>query len=396
MEEKFENAIAVSDFINLIKLTIEEVFTNVAIIGELSKITVTYSGHAYFTLKDDMSSMSCVMFKSNFNKLDFDVEEGKRYILYAKPTIYDKRGEFQLNVYDMVMEGEGALAVKFDRLKNKLLKKGYFDIENKKLIPLFPKTIGIVTSPKAAALQDILSVSKKRASNIDIIIYPSFVQGVDAPVSIANAIKLANKRKEVDTLIVTRGGGSGEDLSAFNDEIVANAIYKSSIPVVSAVGHEIDISIADMVADKRAATPTAAVEMVFPDMEYIYKYLKNTESKLTMILESMVSNMRDKLDKYSIKYMLSIIENRYEAMIYEHDIINTKLYNSIENIYDRKKHRFIMSVEKLNLLSPLNVLSRGYSHTTKDNITVSSINDVDKDDIIEISVSDGKIKSKII
>ncbi len=394
-EDKFDNPIEVGDFVAAVKRTVDTIFETVPIIGEISKITVTYSGHAYFTLKDEKVAVSCVMFKSSFNRLDFDVEEGCRYIIYAKPSIYDKRGEFQLNVYDMIEEGVGSLAIKFEKLKSKLSKKGYFDIENKKELPEFPKTVGIATSPNAAALQDILSVSKLRASSIDIIIYPCLVQGVEAPNSIANAIALANKRKEVDVLIVTRGGGSSEDLSAFNDEAVANAIYKSRLPIVSAVGHEIDLSISDMVADVRAQTPTAAVELVFPNLNAISEYLKNTEDKLISILEARLSNMHDKLERYSINYMTSIVESKHERLKHKYENTHANLHSNMQNIYNEKNQKFLMLVEKMNILNPLNTLLRGYSRTTKNGATVYSINDVQSGEIIETQLGDGKIKSTV-
>ncbi len=396
MKEKFEDAITVGEFVSAVKRTIDEIFESAAIVGEITKITITTSGHAYFTLKDDDASISCVMFKSSLEKIDFDIEAGSRYIVYARPSIYEKTGSFQLNVTDMIIEGEGLLAIKFERLKKKLAVKGYFDISSKKPIPQFPKAVGVVSSSQAAALGDILSVSKNRAPNIDIIIYPTLVQGLNAPKSIAAAIVLANKRKEVDVLIVGRGGGSSEDLSAFNDELVATAIYKSAIPIISAVGHEIDISIADMVADARAQTPTAAVELAFPDMVSIASYLAQAENKLTMLLQSLVSNMHDKIDKYSIKYMLSIIEAKYDAMGYEYDNINKRLNDSLEYIYKDKKSRYIALVEKLNLLSPLDILSRGYSHTTKDGKSLLNADNIKSGDIIQTQLRDCKIKSKVL
>ncbi len=394
-EDKFENPIEVGDFVAAVKRTVDTIFETVPIAGEISKITVTYSGHAYFTMKDEDVAVSCVMFKSSFNKLDFDVEEGCRYVIYAKPSIYDKRGEFQLNVYDMIEEGEGVLSLKFEKLKNKLNKKGYFDIDRKKELPEYPKTVGIATSPKAAALQDILSVSKHRASSIDIIIYPCLVQGVDAPKSVASVIELANKRKEVDVLIVTRGGGSSEDLSAFNDELVANAIYKSRLPIVSAVGHEIDLSIADMVADVRAQTPTAAVELVFPNLNAIAEFVRDSQDKLIRILEARISHTRDKLERYSVNYMATIVENKHEVLKHRHESIEANLYSNIKNMHEAKNQKFLALVDKMNILNPLNTLLRGYSRTTKDDVTVSSINSVVKGDTIETQVSDGKIKSTI-
>ncbi len=394
-EERFDNPIEVGDFVAAVKRTVDTIFETVPIIGEISKITVTYSGHAYLTMKDENVAISCVMFKSNFDRLDFDVEEGCRYIIYAKPSIYDKRGEFQLNVFDMIEEGVGSLAIKFEKLKNKLSKKGYFDVEHKKPLPKYPKTVGIVTSPKAAALTDILSVSKARAGSIDIIIYPCLVQGIDAPKSVARAIALANRRKEVDVLIVTRGGGSSEDLSAFNEESVANAIYKSRLPIVSAVGHEIDLSIADMVADVRAQTPTAAVELVFPNLNAIAEYVQNSEDKLIRILEARLTNMRDRLERYSISYMSSIVQSKHESLQYRYKSIHSNLCNNMQNIYDTKNQKFLALVDKMNILNPLNTLTRGYSRTTKDGTTISSVSDVQKGDRIETFIADGKIKSII-
>lgn len=391
-----KDTLSVKDIIRLVKLDIETVFPDVVVAGEISRFNVTVSGHCYFTLKDEVASVSCVMFSSRYAKLGFEMKEGVRYIVFCRPTMYDKRGEFQLNIYGMIEEGEGKLAIEFEKLKKKLREKGYFDDGQKKELPYFPKSVGIVTSSTGAALRDILSVSFKRAPNIDVIIYPSLVQGKEAPLSIANAIKLANKRREIDVLILARGGGSADDLSCFNDETVANAVHKSVIPIVSAVGHEVDITIADLVADKRVETPTAAAQMVFPDTMSMRKNIFESENKIISIIENRIERIMDRLRHYSPKYFLSLIEHKYEDMLRQHDNASERLDEAIKNIVEKNKTRFVFACDKLDLLSPVKVLSRGYSRVTKNGKTVISVGSVKKDDIINILLADGGVKASVL
>jgi len=287
--------LSVSALNEQIKNLLESSFTQVLVEGELSRITFHNSGHIYFTLKDSSSVLSCVMFRGNASKLKFRLEEGMKVVINAALTLYKPRGSYQLNCFSIEPSGQGALALAYDQLKQKLSEQGYFNTEIKKALPKFPKKIALITSATGAALQDMLRVANSRYKNIEIDIYDVLVQGESAAGVIANAVALADT-KEYDILVVGRGGGSMEDLWAFNEEIVANAIFKASTPVVSAVGHEIDWLISDFVADVRAATPSAAMEMCLPDTNELYQYIDSISSQLEQSLKQKIYTKSQELE----------------------------------------------------------------------------------------------------
>jgi len=270
-----------------IKGVLETSFTQVLVEGELSRITFHNSGHIYFTLKDSSSVISCVMFRGNASKLKFRLEEGMKVVINAALTLYKPRGSYQLNCFSIEPSGQGALALAYEQLKQKLSKQGYFNTEIKKQLPKFPSRIALITSATGAALQDMLRVANSRYKNIEIDIYDVLVQGDSASSAISNAVIVADT-KEYDILVVGRGGGSIEDLWAFNEEVVANAIFNAQTPVVSAVGHEIDWVISDFVSDVRAATPSAAMEICLPDTNELYQYIDSIASQLEQTLQQKI------------------------------------------------------------------------------------------------------------
>ncbi|MBL1244104.1 MAG: exodeoxyribonuclease VII large subunit [Sulfurimonas sp.] len=279
--------LSVSALNEQIKGLLETSFTQVLVEGELSRITFHNSGHIYFTLKDSSSVISCVMFRGNASKLKFRLEEGMKVVINAALTLYKPRGSYQLNCFSIEPSGQGALALAYEQLKQKLSNQGYFNTEIKKQLPKFPSRIALITSATGAALQDMLRVANSRYKNIEIDIYDVLVQGDSASSAISNAVIVADT-KEYDILVVGRGGGSIEDLWAFNEEVVANAIFNAQTPVVSAVGHEIDWVISDFVSDVRAATPSAAMEICLPDTNELYQYIDSIASQLEQTLQQKI------------------------------------------------------------------------------------------------------------
>mgnify|MGYP002713174530 FL=1 len=277
------NTLSVSALNEQIKTLLETSFTRVLVEGELSRITFHNSGHIYFTLKDSSSAISAVMFKGNASRLKFQLQEGMKVILEGAVSVYTPRGSYQINCFNIEPAGQGALALAYEQLKQKLQDKGYFNPETKKQLPKFPRRIALITSATGAALQDMLRVANHRYRDIEFDVYDVLVQGDSAASSIASAIDVASV-KNYDILVVGRGGGSMEDLWAFNEEIVADAIFASVVPVVSAVGHEIDTVISDFVADLRAPTPSAAMQMILPDEKELYQYLDSISNQFTQVI----------------------------------------------------------------------------------------------------------------
>ena len=301
--------LSVSSLNEQIKSLLEESFSHVLVEGELSRITFHNSGHIYFTLKDSGSAISCVMFRGNASKLKFRLEEGLKVILDGAITLYKPRGSYQINCFTLQPSGQGALALAYEQLKQKLSKQGYFNSEIKKELPRFPKRIALVTSATGAALQDMLRVANSRYKILEIDVYDVLVQGANAASAIANAV-IYSDTLEYDIIIVARGGGSIEDLWAFNEEIVADAIFKARTPIVSAVGHEIDWVISDFVADIRAATPSAAMEIILPDTNELYQYLDTIQTQLTQNLFQKIYNKNQELVHLKSSYAQHSVEKK--------------------------------------------------------------------------------------
>ncbi len=375
----------------------DEMLANVYIKGEISNFKRHYSGHLYFTLKDETSLIKCVMFKSYTNYLNFEPKDGMSVVILGSVSVFERDGVYQVYAKGMEPEGVGALYKAYEKLKAKLSEEGLFDEAHKKPIPILPRAIGVVTSKTGAVIRDIINVTTRRLPNVNIILYPAAVQGEGAAQTIVNGIKYFNKAKNVDTIIIGRGGGSLEDLWPFNEEITARAIYESEIPIISAVGHETDFTIADFVADLRAPTPSAAGELAVPDIVEVRWKLENINKRLANSLRKKVENMRIKYDNLKNSRAL---KNPYDALR-QKMIVCDNLYKNIENNFSLKvKDRHIKLVGligRLENLSPLKTMLRGYSIVENlDGKVIKSVNDLNKDDEVSIRLNDGKRKAKIL
>ncbi len=375
----------------------DEMLANVYIKGEISNFKRHYSGHLYFTLKDETSLIKCVMFKSYTNYLNFEPKDGMSVVILGSVSVFERDGVYQVYAKGMEPEGVGALYKAYEKLKAKLSEEGLFDEAHKKPIPILPRAIGVVTSKTGAVIRDIINVTTRRLPNVNIILYPAAVQGEGAAQTIVNGIKYFNKAKNVDTIIIGRGGGSLEDLWPFNEEITARAIYESEIPIISAVGHETDFTIADFVADLRAPTPSAAGELAVPDVLEVRWKLENINKRLANSLRKKVENVRIKYDNLKNSRAL---KNPYDALR-QKMIVCDNLYKNIENNFSLKvKDRHIKLVGfigRLENLSPLKTMLRGYSIVENlDGKVIKSVNDLSKNDEISIRLNDGKRKAKIL
>lgn len=390
--------------------------------GEISNFKAHSRGHYYFTLKDENSRIAAVMFSFNNKNLKFVPYDGMKVLVTGKIDVYESSGSYQIYVEDMMPDGIGALYVAFEELKKKLQAEGLFDKEKKKKIRRIPRVIGIVTSPTGAAIKDILTTIKRRYPVCKTILFPALVQGESAALDIAKKIKLANEAKDIyqiDTLIVGRGGGSLEDLWPFNEEVVARAIYDSELPVISAVGHEIDITISDYVADLRAPTPTAAGELAVPDINTIITYLDTAISRSYTALNNIINNSYKRLDNIKNSYILTKPMAMYEVKEQKLDMLMDNLDRVINKVIDTNKIRlftcsnsYILNnpnmlykysqqklshiISKLEVLNPLNTLNRGYAMVKKEDKVLSSIKNVKENDEITVILKDGSIYSKII
>ena len=365
--------------------------------GEISNLTDHYSsGHIYFSLKDEKSVVKAVMFSYATKNLKFKPENGMKVILRARVSVYEPSGQYQLYVEDMQPDGVGALSLQFEQLKEKLSKEGLFDKAHKKPIPTFPETIGVITSPTGAAVRDILNILSRRYPSADIVMCPVLVQGENAASQLTQAIKRFSESKIADVVIIGRGGGSQEDLWAFNDENLARAIYDCETPVISAVGHETDFTICDFVSDLRAPTPSAAAELAVPDKDELTaelmaqrQYLSALIDKKLLSFESSLDNSSRLLSAYS---PLNIIE------IGEKDMINLsdRMLSVSKQLIENNTKNLTETASKLSALNPVAVLMRGYSYITDtDNKTVSSVSDVNVGDKINIKVSDGTLSAVV-
>lgn len=365
--------------------------------GEISNLTDHYSsGHIYFSLKDEKSVVKAVMFSYAAKNLKFKPENGMKVILRARVSVYEPSGQYQLYVEDMQPDGVGALSLQFEQLKEKLSKEGLFDKAHKKPIPTFPETIGVITSPTGAAVRDILNILSRRYPSADIVMCPVLVQGENAASQLTQAIKRFSESKIADVVIIGRGGGSQEDLWAFNDENLARAIYDCETPVISAVGHETDFTICDFVSDLRAPTPSAAAELAVPDKDELIaelmaqrQYLSALIDKKLLSFESSLDNSSRLLSAYS---PLNIIE------IGEKDMKNLsdRMLSVSKQLIENNTKNLTETASKLSALNPIAVLMRGYSYITDtDNKTVSSISDVNVGDKINIKVSDGTLSAVV-
>lgn len=389
-----QKILTVSELNRLAREILEMSFPLFWVSGEISNFTRAASGHWYFSLKDAGAQVRCVMFKGRNNYVDFVPREGDKIEARASVTLYEARGDFQLTVEFIQKAGLGTLFEAFEQLKKALSAEGLFDAATKRPIPAFPKAIGIVTSADAAALRDVLTTLKRRNPGVPVIIYPTPVQGKGAAARIADAINTANQRKEVDTLIVCRGGGSLEDLWSFNEEIVARAVYQSQIPVISGVGHETDFTICDFVADLRAATPTAAAELACTDISALQNNLRQIAKSIAQRIDRLIHTHAQRLD-YLAKRLVSPTQKIQAAQAHLRQL-SLRLAAGGERQLRFHQHRLQSLSERLNLLDPSQVLSRGYA-IVKDaqNTVVSDVHQLSHQQRIQITFANGNIEANI-
>lgn len=375
-------------------LTNDPILYNLRVKGEISNFKIHSSGNVYLSLKDEKSKLNCIIFRSNYDK-SLNLDNGVKIIASGYISVYERDGAYQLYINEVEIEGIGNLYIEFNKLKEKLKKEGLFDTKYKKEIPQMPKSIGIVTSPTGAVIRDIINVTKRRFPKVDIKLYPVNVQGERSAVDICEGIEFFNKMENVDTIIVGRGGGSLEELWSFNEEIVAREVFKSKIPIISAVGHETDFTICDFVSDMRAPTPSAAAEIATPDLSQIYYRLDNIRNRMNRSLNNQVIldneklvNTFDKINNYMKNY---IIRDKVIQIDQIYDKINFRLEQNLET----SKEKLSKKAAILHNLSPLATISRGYSIVEKNNQVINSIEEVDINDDINITLKDGSLECNI-
>ena len=368
---------------------------NVYLKGEISNLKIHTTGHIYFSLKDETSKINAMMFSSSAKNLKFVPAEGMKVLVHGRVSIYEATGNYQIYVSEMEEDGLGNLYIEFEKLKKKLANLGLFDDKHKKPIPKFPKRIGVVTASTGAAIRDIISTIERRYPIAQVFLFSSLVQGEGAKDDIVRNIKRANEF-DLDVLIVGRGGGSIEDLWPFNEEAVAYAIYESNVPIISAVGHEVDFTIADFVADLRAPTPTGAAEMAVPNINDVKNLVNNYKIRLYESINKLIKFKRLNLDKLTTSYVLNnpslMYQNKEQQLMLMVDKINDLINYNI-----KEKGIFLNHIiEKLELINPLGVLKRGYTLTYMDDKIINSTKSIKKDDTLKIRFSDGIVNTKVI
>lgn len=416
MNEKYLTVSAVTRYLKA-KFDIDENLQTVYLKGEISNFKAHTSGHFYFSLKDENSKINAIMFRSNASKVIFKPTDGMKVLITGRIGVYEAMGSYQIYVDEMLEDGVGNLYIAFEQLKKKLQAEGLFDEALKKPIPRIPKRVGIVTASTGAAIRDIMTTIKRRFPICETILFPTLVQGENAKDDIVRNIKRAEDY-DLDVLIVGRGGGSIEDLWPFNEEIVARAIYDCRIPVISAVGHEVDFTIADFVADLRAPTPTAAAELAVPNMSDLKKHIDQLSIRLNEAIYKKVNYLKLYLDSVKNSFVIKnpgvMFENRKQSL----DLMNTKLnelmlgkVDKMKNELEKIKKSYVLTnpkllykdnvvclkniIDKLELLNPLNILSRGYSITYMNDKALKSVKEVKKDDVLKIKLYDGMLETRV-
>ncbi|MCD7770297.1 MAG: exodeoxyribonuclease VII large subunit [Oscillospiraceae bacterium] len=372
-------------------LEADPMLDKVMVRGELSNYKIYPSGHHYFTMKDGESSLKCVMFRSSASRLRFRPESGMSVTAGGRVSVYPRDGAYQLYVTSLVPEGAGDLQIAFEQLKAKLVAEGLFDTDHKKPLPAFPKRVAVITSGAGAAVHDIIRVLGKRWPMAKILVLPVRVQGTEAPPEIAGAIRYANRYQVADVIITGRGGGSIEDLWAFNDERVARAIYESEIPVISAVGHEPDVTIADYVADRRAATPSNAAEIAGPDMVDVLANIAQNGARLQQAMDKKLDRLSHRLEELSGRPALNDPEVYLGAKRMALDYARASLSGAGEQTVADARRRYVALAAKLDALSPLKVLGRGYSIVEKDGAAVRQVSELAAGDEINVKLSGGDL-----
>lgn len=392
------SVITVSQLNFYIKSLLDEspALREIYITGEISNLTDHYrSGHIYLSLKDDKALVRAVMFAGNARHLRFKPEEGMKVIARGRVSVYEATGQYQLYIEDMQPDGIGALNLAYEQLKKKLSAEGLFSEDIKKPIPAYPKRIGVITSPTGAAVQDILNILGRRYPIAEVVFCPVLVQGENAPAQLIDAVERFNKANAADVIIIGRGGGSIEDLWAFNDEKLARTIAKSDIPIISAVGHETDFTICDFVADLRAPTPSAAAELATPNMTELLSYFKSVKDNLPAIMQRRIDFEKQELDNLASSKVLLSPEEFINIRKNELDMLSADMINAFKAILSENQREFAALSAKLDALSPLSVLSRGYSIVQNKNKVVKSAKELNIGQNIMVKLSDGKAECEV-
>ena len=374
----------------------DEYLQSVYVKGEISNFKHHYTGHMYFTLKDENSLIKCIMFKSSTATLNFVPKDGMKVFILGNVSVFERDGVYQIYVKAMQEDGIGDLYKEYEELKNKLEKEGFFDEKHKQKIPFMPKTIGVLTSKTGSVIQDIINVSTRRNPNVHIRLFPIPVQGKGAELEIADAIQIMNNKKLADVLILARGGGSIEDLWPFNEEITARAIYNSKIPIISAVGHETDFTISDFVSDLRAPTPSAAAELAVPDIEEVNIKLDTYRNRYKNALKKKIEYMKLRYEKSMASKVFKDPTAKIKELYIQLDTQIKLMENTISNKIKDLRTNAVEVISKLDTLSPLKTLTRGYTIAEKDKKSIKSVKELQKDDIINLKFIDGNIETKVI
>lgn len=392
------NAVTVTQLNKYIKDRFDEDENLNAILvkGEISNFKNHYTGHLYFTLKDENSLIKCIMFKSYAERVAFNPKDGMQVMVFGSVSVFERDGAYQIYVKSMLEDGMGDLHEKYEKLKKQLEAEGLFDESHKKPIPLYPKEVGVITSQTGAVIRDIINVSTRRNPNVHIRLLPVPVQGTGAGEKIAEKIRVMNEKKLADVIIVGRGGGSLEDLWPFNEEIVARAIYESEIPIISAVGHETDFTIADFVADLRAPTPSAGAELAVPDVYELKQKINSYQNRSRNALKKKIELMRLRYEKCIKSRVFTDSTRKIKEQYMIIDTYIKRLESKIKIIQKDKKTQFIKLISKLDTLSPLKTLQRGYSLTEKEGKIIKSVKDLKKDEEVKLRFFDGEKQAKIL
>ncbi len=393
LRERVDTALSVSELNQMIKGMFESnrLLSSLNIRGEISNFVNHRSGHLYFSLKDDDGQISAVMFKSSAQKLKFIPENGMKVIVHGAVTVYPRSGSYQIYVTSIQPDGVGALYLAYEQLKSRLEAEGLFDDARKKAIPEFPSKIGVITSPTGAAVRDIINVIGRRCSSVKIYLYPALVQGDGAENTLIEGVEYFNKSRLVDTVIIGRGGGSIEDLWAFNSEKLARAIFKCDIPIISAVGHETDFTICDFVSDLRAPTPSAAAELSVPDTKDLIMRIDNLSDRSERSMLGMLGKKADKLnslnDRLALVAPIKTIDSLREYVLQ----VKRDADRAFDTYLSLMRHKLEKKCEKLEALSPLSVLTRGYSVVMKNESVVSNVDDLNVGDILSVTIGNGSL-----
>lgn len=410
-EKKYLSVTALTKYIKY-KFDNDVHLKNVLLKGEISNFKHHSRGHFYFTLKDDKTQISAIMFASSSKNVIFKPEDGMSVLVEGYLTVYEASGQYQIYVKSMTEDGLGNLHVAYEQLKKKLQEEGLFNPDHKQKIPKFPKTIGVLTSPTGAAVQDIINIVNRRYPLASIIVYPTLVQGEFAKDNIVANLKKANEDNLVDVIILGRGGGSIEDLWPFNEEEVAYEIFKSKVPIISSVGHETDFTISDFVADLRAPTPSGGAELAVPDQTELHTYLRQLEGNAKTSLTRLLSRSKERLDRIEKSFIFSdplrmteqkgrkldFLSEKLELLNPQNKIIQSKekteyltqkLNDYFQRVITKKTNEYVVTINKLELINPLNIMKKGYAITKKDNVVISSVEQVQKDDTLDVTFEDG-------